>query len=155
MAFSNAVYGVISQVVDQLYERQDKKREKANTWVVGIGTIIAALLSGATYLLQSGAEGLPEWLAPAVVVLTMIGTLFGVSKTKNGVTQSLRDQINTEIADMIDAQEGQKATPHIPAPAAPTTGPEVAGEGSTAVQSTDGIADDLDALAKRLANRQG
>lgn len=152
MAYSNAVYGVFSQILDEIYEGQDKKREKANTWVVGIGTVITALISAATFLIQSGAEGLPTWLAPAVAILGMVGTLFGVSKTKNGVTPSLKQQIEDKIASMIDAQEGPSTRPHVPEPAPPTVqGGEA--DGSSAMRGTEALADELDSLAKRLASR--
>lgn len=153
MAYSTAVYGVFSQILDEIYEGQDKKREKANTWVVGIGTVITALISAATFLIQSGAEGLPTWLAPAVAILGMVGTLFGVSKTKNGVTPSLKQQIEDKIASMIDAQEGPPTRPHVPEPTPPTTTFAEQEGGSTAVDETGKIADNLDAIAKRLAAR--
>ena len=156
MAYSNAVYGVFSQILDEIYEGQDKKREKANTWVVGVGTAVSALLGAGTYLLESDVEGLPTWLPIVIMLLGMIGTVFGVSRTKNGITKSTLQQINDEIANMIDAQEGPKTTPHIPEPAPPVTVGEGQAGGSTAAKDTGQIADDLDAIAKRIAsNREG
>lgn len=154
MAFSNAVYGVISQVVDELYDGQDKKREKANTWVVGIGTIIAALLAVIAYLIDANVEWLPEWVVGAAPLLAMLGTLFGVSQTKNGVTRSLRDQINGQVQDMIDRQQRDAGHPGVPEPAAPTTSADAPATGSTPAGNVEGIADNLDNLAKRLANKE-
>lgn len=152
MAFSNAVYGVISQVGDRIYQDQGKGREKANTVVVGIGTLIAAVLGGIGYLLQAGI-GLPEWVPTAAVWLTLLGTFFGVSKTKNGVTKSVIEEYNRKVADMIDEQQRDAGHPGVPEPTAPTTHPETSAPADAGHAGE--IADDLDGLAKRLAGRQG
>lgn len=148
MAFSPQVYGIISQVGERLYERQDKKREKANTWVVGIGVIVATLLTAVTALLESNLAGLPEWLPTVVPILTMLATVFGVSKTKNGVTRSVIDQINSEVARMIDERPGDSGPTAIPEPALPVVD-------QPAVPLRHDIADTLDDLAKRIAQSRG
>ena len=57
---------------------------------------------------------------------------------------------------LIDAKRGTKPTPHIPEPEPPVTVGEGQAGGSTAAKDTGQIADDLDAIAKRIAsNREG
>lgn len=148
MAFSNQVYGVVSQALDEVYQRQDVKREKANTLVVAAGTVVAALLAALTYVLEANIAGLPSWLPVLVPVLTMAATALGVSKTKNGITKSILEQANSVIADMIDRQQRDGGHPGVPEPVEPVVVPDEAPTAPAA--GVDDIAAQLEAIAKRL-----
>lgn len=156
MAFSNQVYGIVSQALDEAYTRQDAKREKANTLVVAAGTVVAALLAALTYVLEANVDGLPSWLPVLVPVLTMVGTMLGVSKTKNGITPSILEQVNGIIADMIDRQQRDGGHAGVPEPVPPVvvedevpTTPAAPAAGA----GVDDIAAQLEAIAKRLGRR--
>lgn len=150
MAFSPQVYGVVSQVVDDVDHDQTPYRKKANTVVVAIGSAITGLISILTYLIESGVTWLPDWAPLAVMILGLVGTIFGVSKTKNAVTPSIKEAINARIADLIDSQQGDGGATGIPEPAAPTTIPTTSSVSGGGVRD---VAEQLDALAKKLAQR--
>lgn len=152
MAFSNQVYGVVSQALDEVYQRQDAKREKSNTLVVAAGTVVAALLAALTYVLEANVDGLPSWLPVLVPVLTMVATALGVSRTKNGITPSILEQVNSVIADMIDRQQRDGGHPGVPEPVAPVV-QEDAPAAPAAGTGVDDIAAQLEAIAKRLGGR--
>lgn len=145
MAFSQATFGVIDQVIDRIFEKQPKRAEKSNTLTTAIGGGITAALTFIAYVAEAGTT-LPGWTPVLVSVLGILATILGVSQTRNGLTKSTIAQIKNEVQEMIDAQEGQKVTPQVPDPVAPV----VAQPGVT-VQGAENIADDLDAIAKRIA----
>lgn len=153
MAFSTAVYGVISQVLEDLREKQSPRKKKANTVVVAIGTVIAALVGGISYLLESGVDGLPGWLPTALVWLTMLASVFVVNKTKNGITPSTIKEVEGEISRRIDSQPRDGGHPGvIPDPVVPSTSSSSsAARPASDVASPRDAADELDAIAKRLA----
>lgn len=150
MAFSPQAYGVVSQVTQQIYHDQKKSAEKSNTVVTAIGAVITALIAAITYLMENGVAWLPEWSPLAVTILGLVGTVFGVSRTKNGLTKSIVERINDALAEMIDAQQRDRGGVGVPEPAAPVTTPDAP------IHSTgrEVIADALDELATRIAERR-
>lgn len=149
MAYNEQAYGIVSQVGQVALERQSTQRKKSNTIVTAIGAVITSVLAGLAFLMESGVEWLPEWAPLLVTVLGFVGTVFGVSKTKNGLTESSLKQINDVINDLVDSRQGDQSTPRMPDPVAPVT--EISERTRT---STEAIARELDALAKKIG-RQG
>lgn len=149
MAMDNPAqtYGVLSEVVEDVKKNQKKTKEKANTVTTGVGAGITAILATLAYLAEAGTA-LPEWTPIAVTVLGLIGTVFGVNKTKNGVTQSVAEQLNAALTARIDqAHELGHVEEDDPVVATPI------GRVSEALGNAGEIAGNLDNLAKRLANR--
>lgn len=150
MAMDNPAqtYGVISEVVEDAKKNQGKAKEKANTVTTGIGAAITAILAALAYLAENGTA-LPEWTPIAVTVLGLIATVFGVNKTKNGVTQSVADQLNHALTARIDQSHElghvEEATPDAVTPI---------GRVSVALDNAGEVADRLDGVAKRLADRR-
>ncbi|QPL14659.1 holin [Gordonia phage Schwartz33] len=102
MATSTAGLTVVDQVVQDLQSKETKAKKKANTVTTAIGsgaTLAATVLSA---LIES-ETALPSWFPFLVVAVGMVATTYGVSQTKNGVTQSLADKLHEEIAAKIDA----------------------------------------------------
>ena len=102
MAMSNKGFTIIDQVVQELQEGQTTKQKKANTVTTAVGSVATVAVAGITALIDQGTS-LPSWMPFLVVLLGMIGTTYGVSKTKNGVTDSLADQLHAQVAARIDA----------------------------------------------------
>lgn len=146
MAFNQATFGVIDQVLERVLEKQPKMREKANTVTALIGAVVTAVLTGIAYLVEAGTA-MPEWTIALVSVLGLVGTVLGVNRTKNGFTQSQVQALRDEIQTMIDAQEGGRVTPQIPAPVEPVVR-EYRPQRSLEDMSANDIADELDELAK-------
>lgn len=151
MAFSPQAYGVVSQVVNKVYDDQTKTTKKSNTVVTAIGAVITSLIAGLTYLIESGVPWLPEWAPLVVTVLGFAATVFGVSKTKNGLTKSIVDRINEGLADMVDAQQRDRGGVGVPEPTAPTTTSPTT---PASPAGRDAIADALEDLATRIAARK-
>lgn len=147
MAFNAMTHGIITQVLDRIYEKQGPAQEKANTVSTAVGTIITAVLGALAYLLEQGTE-LPSWTPWLVVALGAIGTVFRVSKTKNGVTQSLKKQIEDELNQIID--ERAEHSPPVTSTPGTVVPPAVLEHDES---EANRIADDLDGLAKRIADR--
>lgn len=155
MAYSPQVYGVISQVLDSVRQKQDVKQEKANTLVTAIGAVITAVVATLTYLIEEGVPWLPEWAPLVVTILGVAGTTFGVSRTKNGLTGSVVERINAEIADLIENQERDGGAVGFVEPVPPTTVQESAVAPTEPVvheqPSVSQIGNELDVLARRIA----
>lgn len=150
MAMDNPAqtYGVISEIVDDAKKGQPKSKEKANTVTVGIGALITAILAALTHLAESGID-LPEWTPFAVTVLGLIATVFGTSKTKNGVTDSVAAQLNAALTKRIDdTHELGHSDPVEP------ESPSVIARVGEALDDASEVAEQIDGVAKRLAARR-
>ena len=101
MATGTAGLTVVDQVVQDLQDNQSKTKKKANTVTTAIGSIATFAAAGLAALVENGTS-LPNWFPFLVVAVGMISTTYGVSKTKNGVTDSLADKLHNDIARRID-----------------------------------------------------
>lgn len=97
---SNAVE-LIEQALADVQAEQGKRREKANTVVATIGAVITGALAAVTEMIDAGLA-LPEWTPALVGVLGAIGTIFGVSRVKNGVTPSIKKSLVERVQDLFD-----------------------------------------------------
>lgn len=101
MAIDNNTNTLLRDLVLDVKAQEPTTRQKANTVTSVIGTALTTIATVATYLLQSGLD-----LSPSVVVIVaiigMVATDFAVSKTKNGVTESVADKLELELARRID-----------------------------------------------------
>lgn len=110
MATSPFIYGVVGQVLQELKDEQTPSQTKSNTFVSAVGLVITLVTTIVLYLLDSGFEWVPTWLINVVPILGFLGTTFGVSKTKNYVT----DSTIREAEHKINQKIGQMQTDKIP-----------------------------------------
>lgn len=103
MAKDTAGLDLIDQLVDSLKVKETRAQKKANTVTTAIGSVATFVAAGLTALIESGTE-LPSWFPLLVVFVGMIATTYGVSKTKNGITDSVADKLHGEIAQKIDEE---------------------------------------------------
>lgn len=101
MITDNSGLDLVDQLVDDLKSNETRAQKKANTVTTAIGSIATFLAAGLTALVESGTD-LPSWFPFIVVFVGMVATTYGVSKTKNGITDSVADKLHTEIARKID-----------------------------------------------------
>lgn len=101
MVTSNSGLSLVDQLVDDLKVNQSSAQKKANTVTAAIGSIATLILTGLTAVAESGTD-LPSWFPYIVVFVGMVATTYSVSKTKNGITDSVADQLHNEIARKID-----------------------------------------------------
>ena len=101
MATDNSGLDLVDQLVDDLKANETRTQKKANTVTTAIGSIATFLAAGLSALVESGTD-LPSWFPFVVVFVGMLATTYGVSKTKNGVTDSLANKLHDEIARKID-----------------------------------------------------
>lgn len=101
MVTGNAGLTVVDQVVQQVQENESKTKKKANTVTTAVGSVATFAAAGLAELVESGTD-LPSWFPFLVVFVGMLGTTYGVSRTKNGMTQSIADKLHREIAARID-----------------------------------------------------
>ncbi|AVO25251.1 holin [Gordonia Phage Odesza] len=120
MATGTAGLTVVDQVVQDLQNNESKTKKKANTVTTAIGSVATFVAAGLSALVENGTS-LPSWFPFLVVVVGMISTTYGVSKTKNGVTDSLADRLHDEIARRIDENHfhDEEVTTEIPIQQAP------------------------------------
>ncbi|QGJ87992.1 holin [Gordonia phage Avazak] len=120
MATGTAGLTVVDQVVQDLQNNESKAKKKANTVTTAIGSVATFIAAGLSALVESETS-LPSWFPFLVVVVGMISTTYGVSKTKNGVTDSLADRLHDEIARRIDENHfhDEEVTTEIPIQQAP------------------------------------
>ena len=113
MAIDNSTGTLIRDLVQQVRAEEPATRRKANTVTTAIGTTVTGLLAAGTYLIESGTT-VPDWVPLLVALLGMAATVLGVSRTKNGMTDSVADRLELELARRIDLNHD----PSDPAPAA-------------------------------------
>lgn len=88
-------------LVDALIDEQPVTRRKANTVTVAIGSALTALAAAGTYWIESGSDA-PDWLPLLVLVIGQLVTVMATSRTRNGVTPSLRDDLSAELVRHLD-----------------------------------------------------
>lgn len=108
MATDHAANTLIRDLVLDVRAQEPKVREKANTVTAVIGTVVTTVLGIATLLLQSGLD-LPEWSVFVVLVAGMVATDLGISKTKNGMTDSTATRLEEELSKRIDLNHDHTA----------------------------------------------
>ncbi|QKY79406.1 holin [Gordonia phage Jodelie19] len=101
MVTSNAGLTVVDQVVQSIQENESKTKKKANTVTTAIGSVATFVAAGLSALVETNTD-LPTWFPFLVVAVGMLGTTYGVSRTKNGMTESIADKLHREIATRID-----------------------------------------------------
>lgn len=124
MANSTSSVALVSDLVDLAQANQGLAQRKANTVTVAIGSVLTALAAGGTFWIESGSDA-PSWLPLVVFIIGQLVTVVATSQTRNGVTDSVKDKINTELVKRIDLH-------HEPA-----------------VDAVEQAADDLDELRRR------
>lgn len=108
MATDHAANTLIRDLILEVRDQEPKVREKANTVTAVIGTVVTTVLGIATLLLQSGLD-LPEWSVFVVLVAGMVATDLGISKTKNGITDSTAIRLEEELSKRIDLNHDHTA----------------------------------------------
>lgn len=108
MATDHAANTLIRDLILDVRAQEPKVREKANTVTAVIGTVVTTILGIATLLLQSGFD-LPEWSVFVVLVAGMVATDLGISKTKNGMTDSTAIRLEEELSKRIDLNHDHTA----------------------------------------------
>lgn len=101
MAIDNNTNSLLRDLVLDVKAQEPTTRQKANTVTSVIGTVLTTIATVATYLLQSGLDLSPS-VTVIVAIIGMVATDFAVSKTKNGVTESIADKLELELARRID-----------------------------------------------------
>lgn len=101
MAIDNNTNTLLRDLVLDVKAQEPTTRQKANTVTSVIGTVLTTIATVATYLLQSGLDLSPS-VTVIVAIIGMVATDFAVSKTKNGVTESIADKLELELARRID-----------------------------------------------------
>lgn len=101
MVTQNSTLTLIDDLVAEAKLDQTRTKEKANTVTTAIGGALTVALTAATAWLESGTN-IPSWLPIVVMVLGTLMTTYGVSKTKNGITDSVADKLHNELARKID-----------------------------------------------------
>lgn len=142
MAVNPQVFGIVSQLAEQLYRDQPAKKRKANTITTVVGLVLTVLVTIITYLANGNFEWLPSWVPQLVPILGFALTALGVNKTKNGMTPSLLEELNNKANEFIDM-----------APSRPVSAPPETHDSFDADKDSDDstIAAQLDALAKKFA----
>ncbi|WP_010540363.1 hypothetical protein [Dietzia alimentaria] len=110
MAVNKNTGTLIRDLVQQVQAEEPATRRKANTVTTVVGSVVTGLLAAATYLVESGT-GLPTWFPLVVAFLGMAATTVGVSKTRNGMTGSVADRLELELARRIDLNHEHEDLP--------------------------------------------
>lgn len=92
---------LIRELVAEAKADQTTPRRKANTVTASVGAIVTGIAASGTYLLESDLN-LAEWVPMLVMVVGLVGTVLGVSQTRNGVTDSVESKLRDELARRID-----------------------------------------------------
>lgn len=113
MATEPVANTLIRDLIQDVQAQEPRARQKANTVTAVIGTVVTTILGVATLVLQSGMD-LPEWSVFVVLVAGMVATDLGISKTKNGMTNSTADRLELELARRIDLHHEDTSTDVVP-----------------------------------------
>lgn len=103
--------GLISDLVDSAARDQSLVQRKANTVTVTIGQVLTALAATGVYWIESGSDA-PSWLPIVVFLVGQLATIVAVSQTKNGVTNSVKDKLQTELLAAIDTNHEPTVQTH-------------------------------------------
>lgn len=101
MAVDQAANTMIRDLVLDVKAQEPLARRKANTVTSVIGTALTTVATICTFILQSGLD-LPQSTVLIVMIVGMVATDFAVSRTTNGVTESVADRFELELARRID-----------------------------------------------------
>ena len=101
MAIDKNTGTLIRDLVEQVRAEEPATRRKANTVTTVTGAVLTGLATIGTELVSSGLD-LPPWFSLVVMALGLAATAFGVSKTTNGMTDSVADRLELELARRID-----------------------------------------------------
>lgn len=101
MAIDNNAHNLIRDLVLEVKESEPKTKQKANTVTTAIGGVATLGVSGVAMLLENDL-GLPTWALWLLVAIGVFGTTLSVNKTTNGVTESVADRLELELARRID-----------------------------------------------------
>ena len=101
MAIDNNTNSLLRDLVLEVKDQEPLARRKANTVTSVVGTALTVVAAVCTYILQSGLD-LPQSTVLIVMIVGMVATDFAVSKTTNGVTPSIADRFELELARRID-----------------------------------------------------
>ena len=66
-----------------------------------IGQVLTALAATGTYWIESGSDA-PSWLPIVVFLVGQLATIIAVSQTRNGITESVKTRLQTELLRAID-----------------------------------------------------
>lgn len=103
--------GLINDLVDSAARDQSLVQRKANTVTVTIGQVLTALAATGVYWIESGSDA-PSWLPIVVFLVGQLATIVAVSQTKNGVTNSVKDKLQTELLAAIDTHHEPTVQTH-------------------------------------------
>ena len=101
MANNMPQHDLIRELVSEAKTHQTTPRRKANTVTAAVGAVVTALAAGGTYILESDLN-LDDWVPLLVMAIGLVGTVLGVSQTRNGITDSVEANLRDELARRID-----------------------------------------------------
>lgn len=101
MANNMPQHDLIRELVSEAKTHQTTPRRKANTVTAAVGAVVTALAAGGTYILESDLN-LDDWVPLLVMAIGLVGTVLGVSQTRNGITDSVEVNLRDELARRID-----------------------------------------------------
>lgn len=102
--------GLINDLVEAAGRDQTLLQRKANTVTVTIGQVLTALAATGTYWIESGSDA-PSWLPIVVFLIGQLVTIIAVSQTRNGVTESVKAKLQTELLRAIDVHHEPTVEP--------------------------------------------
>lgn len=101
MATDKGSLTMIDDLVAELKANETLAARKANTVTSAIGGLATILATAGATWIESGTT-LPSWMPVVVLILGMLSTTYGVSKTKNGMTESVATKLHSELTKRID-----------------------------------------------------
>lgn len=101
MANNMPQHDLIRELVSEAKAHQTTPRRKANTVTAAVGAIVTGLAAGGAYILESDLH-LDGWVPLLVMGIGLVGTVLGVSQTRNGITDSIEANLRDELARRID-----------------------------------------------------
>lgn len=101
MANNMPQHDLIRELVSEAKAHQTTPRRKANTVTATVGAVVTGLAASGTYILESDLN-LDSWVPLLVMAIGLVGTVLGVSQTRNGVTDSVEANLRDELARRID-----------------------------------------------------
>lgn len=101
MATSAGALDLINDLVDQVKDDQSTFARKANTVTSAIGITASLVLMFLVSWAESGTN-IPTWLPQATLICGLLATVYRVSKTPNGVTDSVATKLQVGLTERID-----------------------------------------------------
>lgn len=153
MAMPPQAFGSVIDILKMVQQDRTTPKKKSNTITVVIGAVVTTVITLLAYLLENDVSELPTWLPNVMPFLGFIATIFGVSKTPNGITDGQIRDVENKINELISKQPDGHTTPYIPEPESVSvpskdivTEPQPIG--------TNSIAEELDNLAKNYNRKE-